>query len=313
MSKIVLIGPRGVGKTALSKRLVGEDFFDKYVPTKAANYNQIQLNSIEAGKYQFEFWDLEYNFQTMATFLKGADVVLFVFSLADLKSFELLKSTILNNKSLAPNQTKNKPTYLLIGTNADLATNVSQQDINELSSSHQMKYFKISSKSNYGIEQLFNYIKTKVLEFFKNRVLKCNLLKQTDLLTKETKTKIRLSAAFSECAYLWSMELSNEQNIRNILYDYSQENNGWHLWFSGHANRHHTWRINTIVNRIDRDQFSNVNEIIKVLDTIPLMRSNGALSLRVDFIKSKLGLEIDEQLEDELTEAPSTSCCCGFF
>ena len=83
--------------------------------------------------------------------------------------------------------------------------------------------------------------------------------------------------------------------------------------FSGHANRHHTWRINTIVNRIDRDQFSNVNEIIKVLDTIPLMRSNGALSLRVDFIKSKLGLEIDEQLEDELTEAPSTSCCCGFF
>lgn len=307
MAKVVIMGPKQSGKSALAKRLAGEDFIENHIPTMGADYYQRTIESVISNEFDVELWDLQDDKSLIQTMLRDVDIVICTFSLSDRDSIKELQRNYLADLDLNPTYTLSKPVYLLVGTHGDQPTDIPKQEISSLSAQYHMPFFEVSARTTQGIAELFQCLKERLLELFNKRSFVRSNLKEQDLTSKKTKIKKRLEAATQECGYLWHKGRSPLENIRNILDDYAMQNNGWQLWFSRHANRHHTFQVAQIVSHIDQSKFSSIKEILEALDSIPYKSLQGSLSLRISFIKSQLGENDPEQAE--FIEPKSTWLC----
>jgi GTPase SAR1 family protein len=319
MTKIVLIGPRNSGKSALAMRLVQDEFSDTQVKHTSSQCFQQSFDSVEIGRISQYFWDIECNATTMLMFLKNADIVLCLFSLAHQGGLKALQKQVFGQGEFSALLQSEQLSVCLVGTHADLPIAIAEQEIALLQKQYGIdNYFSVSAKSGVNISLLQGFLKHSCIRLFNNKSEQRKRLIAGELISKTTKREKMLEQAKQECQYLWFDEESTLHNMRAILHDYALKNNGWHLWFIHHPNRHHTWQVSKIVEKIDADIIRTADEAMTSIENIKNIRANGSLNLRLTFIKDKLGiLDKQETMENENIEMPESADnnqgCCRLF
>ena len=113
VSKVVLIGESGVGKTSIIQRFITNIFNPQQKTTGGANFiaKKMEINDY---KIKFEIWDTvgQERFRSLAkVFYNNASVCIMVYDITSKKSFDALKEywseDVKNNVSGSASKTKN--------------------------------------------------------------------------------------------------------------------------------------------------------------------------------------------------------------
>ena len=94
--KVVLIGESSVGKTSIINRFTKEKYNPNEVSSLSASYTEksIELNEYEGKIVKFNIWDTagQERFRSIGKiFYNDANVVIFVYDITDINSFEEIK------------------------------------------------------------------------------------------------------------------------------------------------------------------------------------------------------------------------------
>ena len=113
VSKVVLIGESGVGKTSIIQRFITNIFNPQQKTTGGANFIEKKME-INDYKIKFEIWDTvgQERFRSLAkVFYNNASVCIMVYNITSKKSFDALKEywseDVKNNVSGSASKTKN--------------------------------------------------------------------------------------------------------------------------------------------------------------------------------------------------------------
>ena len=113
VSKVVLIGESGVGKTSIIQRFITNIFNPQQKTTGGANFIEKKME-INDFKIKFEIWDTvgQERFRSLAkVFYNNASVCIMVYDITSKKSFDALKEywseDVKNNVSGSASKTKN--------------------------------------------------------------------------------------------------------------------------------------------------------------------------------------------------------------
>ena len=95
VSKVVLLGESGVGKTSIIKKYVNNTFDNNVFPTKSATFFSKDIHfEKEKKKIKFEIWDTagQEQYHSIAKmFFLDAEVCILVYDITQKKTFEELK------------------------------------------------------------------------------------------------------------------------------------------------------------------------------------------------------------------------------
>ena len=113
VSKVVLIGESGVGKTSIIQRFITNIFNPQQKTTGGANFIEKKME-INDFKIKFEIWDTvgQERFRSLAkVFYNNASVCIMVYNITSKKSFDALKEywseDVKNNVSGSASKSKN--------------------------------------------------------------------------------------------------------------------------------------------------------------------------------------------------------------
>ncbi|MGQ4914449.1 MAG: Rab family GTPase [Candidatus Asgardarchaeia archaeon] len=184
--KILVLGDIGVGKTSLIKRFISNHFQEEEFPQGTIGVNfftkKLTLNNVDIF---LSFWDFSgaHRFRPFIPDLfKGAHGGIFVFdptcrtSLIDIEEFWIPAVEEKLNITFKPNS---RHPFVLVQNKTDVqyiyGTEITDDDISEISSKYGLKFFDISVKDNRNI--------VKPIEFIVKRILK-NMKKETQVSIK---------------------------------------------------------------------------------------------------------------------------------
>jgi small GTP-binding protein len=144
MSKIVLLGDGGVGKTSFVRMLHDTGFDKRYVGTVGAEVHPNYINGRVVN-----FWDTAGLPQYMGnreTYLTGANVCILFFDLTHRKSYRSLQEHYALVMQHAPNAR-----ILVVGNKSDLPRVVADTT---WATTNNLPYYEISAKTGDGMQQL---------------------------------------------------------------------------------------------------------------------------------------------------------------
>ena len=154
--KAILLGDSGVGKTNLINTCVGLEFKDVLNTTLSGSYIQKEL-TINNKKYLINLWDTagQETYQSITKlFIKGSEIVIFVYDITDIKSFEHIEDWINICNEIIDN-----PNYLcgIIGNKSDLYLNeqISEEKAKKYAKDKNMPFAVVSAKENPKIFENF--------------------------------------------------------------------------------------------------------------------------------------------------------------
>ena len=145
--KVILVGEVGTGKTSLIKTSIGLEFQDKLESTQSSSIFQKQMK-IDDKAYTVNLWDTigqeQYRSLTKL-FMKGAKIVIFVYDITRLNTFEQLDFWYENSKEVLGE----KPVLGLVGNKADLymKEKVKEEDAEEFAKRRGMLFKLTSAKT----------------------------------------------------------------------------------------------------------------------------------------------------------------------
>ncbi len=153
--KAILLGNSGVGKTNLINTCVGKEFSSEKIPTNTASYSRKEFE-IKGLKYEVNLWDTagqEIYDSITKILLKKSEIVIFVYDITDIKSFESIEKWIKTSKDMIDNQFVSG----LVGNKMDLYINeqVKEDDARKFAESKEMQFQLVSAKDNPQSFQLF--------------------------------------------------------------------------------------------------------------------------------------------------------------
>ena len=154
--KCNFLGDSGVGKTSLGKLFEQNKFINFINPTIGVEYFSKEY-IVDKNKYKLQIWDLSgnRNFDNIINlYMKKVQIIFIIFDLSNKNTFNNIIKWI---KKAKENTTNSK--IILIGNKSDLNRQVSNNDINNITTQYNMNYNEISLKNNIGIEKLNNDIK----------------------------------------------------------------------------------------------------------------------------------------------------------
>ena len=163
--KIVLLGESGVGKSSIIKQYVTKTFDPDINSSISSKYISKEITVPDINKrIKYNLWDTagQEKYRSLAKiFYKDANVIIFVYSVDNLKSFESLKSFWYEETK---NSSLSNVIFGLVGNKNDLY-NISQVDKNEAiewADSIGAIFQLTSAKSNEGIDLLFENLGKKI-------------------------------------------------------------------------------------------------------------------------------------------------------
>lgn len=182
--KIVMVGDSGVGKSCALLRYVDNIYTDNYISTIGVDF-KIKTVTYNGKLIKYQIWDTagQERFRTITySYYRGSHFIILCFDLTNMESFENLKYWY--------SEVKNYTTdahILLVGMKSDLINKqvVSQIMINEFCtqcsslSGEKLEYIKISSKTNEGVDDIFNIVNRLGLDNINN--LSTRLLEPTTI------------------------------------------------------------------------------------------------------------------------------------
>ena len=163
MFNIITLGDSGVGKTSIINRFIDNIFDNNISSTIGMNFRIKEMIVNEKDKVKLKLTDTcgqeKYRALTK-TYLKNADVVLFVFSMDDNDPFNNIAEWI---KLFKENNCKeeNAPKYL-VGNKSDLKIEVKKSLIDEFAKKNDIPFISTSAKENKCINELFELIGEKL-------------------------------------------------------------------------------------------------------------------------------------------------------
>ena len=207
--KVVLIGESGTGKTSIIQRFAYKLFDDNCASSISSQYitKTIELSDINK-TIRFDIWDTagQERYRSMLKlFYKDAHVILFVYDITSLKSFEELKKFWINQ---AMENCPKNTLFGIVANKSDLYINsqVPRKDVLELANKIGAIFQIASAKSGAGINKLFENIGRKYLdpdydyqiedkkaeEEYKNKKIERRNSKISSLKNNENHNKLKL-------------------------------------------------------------------------------------------------------------------------
>ncbi len=180
--KITLIGDSSVGKTSLITRL----FYNIYnasamaIATIGASFFTGVFNASNKQKFKLQVWDTagQERFRSLIPmYIRGADIILYVYDLSDMHSFNSLVNFWV--KKIRKEYFEEEPLHFLIGTKSDLLNEkqlddiVNSLDLYKIDDVFFEQFFIVSSLNGNNTENLI----TKMLDI----VVKKNIGKNKDM------------------------------------------------------------------------------------------------------------------------------------
>jgi small GTP-binding protein len=162
MLNVLLCGDEMCGKSSIVKRLEDSSYTEQYEPTIAVDFKQLYVKNITfqicdtSGKSRFE--------QIVANRASFAHIIIFVFDISNFSSFESIESRWLKLVLWDERKSKSGCFGYLIATKSDLKSNVNDDVINDFCNTHSLKYFKMSSLHNEGVQTGFTTILERALD-----------------------------------------------------------------------------------------------------------------------------------------------------
>jgi Ras-related protein Rab-1A len=160
LSKILVIGNAGAGKSCLISRYVDKEYTDNYLNTIGVDF-KTKILLINDKKIKINIWDTagQEKFRSLVTsYYRNSDIIIIVFDLTNNISFQNIDSWYSDITSYC---IKKSYKLYLVGTKADMGKDkfiVDEISIKEKCKQYDMKYFATSSKKNYNLDNLFNDI-----------------------------------------------------------------------------------------------------------------------------------------------------------
>ena len=171
--KMILLGESGVGKTAIIKRYLYDQFNKEKSPSESMHYMEKDL-VINKKKIKLNVWDTigQEKYRSLSKlFLNETQIVILVYSIDDSKSFKELDYW----SDLYKEQLGDEILLGIVGNKIDLYMNqeVSENQGKEYAEQHNGIFAQLSAKENrVGIEE---YILKLVTEYLKKKNNKINI------------------------------------------------------------------------------------------------------------------------------------------
>ena len=162
---IITLGNSGVGKSSIINRYVNQSFDEKSLSTIGLNFSFKEVTLKNKRKIQLKLIDTggQEKYRAISkSYFRNSDVVLFVFSLNDEKSYNDMTEWIQLFKE--NHNGKEGIQNYLIGNKSDLERKVDQNIIAEFAKNNNLYYIETSAKENISIDELFEDIAEKLYE-----------------------------------------------------------------------------------------------------------------------------------------------------
>ena len=160
--KVILLGNSGVGKTNLINTCVGQQFQEDTSVTTSGTFSQKNIK-IGDETYDLNLWDTagQEKYESITKiFLKKSEIVIFVYDITDIKSFNDLEKWI----KLAEEMIDNEHVCGIVGNKEDLYTKeqVKGEMARKYAESKKMQFQLVSAKDNPA--GFINFLKELVME-----------------------------------------------------------------------------------------------------------------------------------------------------
>lgn len=153
--KVIMVGPGGVGKSALTLQFMYGDFVQDYEPTKADSYRKKSPN------YQIDILDTAGQEEYAAIrdgYYRSGEGFLCIFSLTEQKSFE--ETIDFREQIVRVHEGEQNMPFILVGNKADLEEKrmVSRETAEERARSWGVQYIETSAKTNDNVDKIFDQV-----------------------------------------------------------------------------------------------------------------------------------------------------------
>lgn len=178
--KIILLGNVAVGKTAIIRRFIEDDYSSEYFCTLGIDFRIKSMIIDDRVAVDLKVWDTcgEEKYRTITRqYYRDAAGILLVFDLNCMDSFEKLKDWMKDIKLYAPKNIQ----IVLLGNKNDLPEReVNQNMIDKFLKDHKgISYLETSALSGYGVDEAFKTVSINVIKSLE-------VLKKKEILKKNT-------------------------------------------------------------------------------------------------------------------------------
>jgi small GTP-binding protein len=196
--QFIIIGSEMIGKTSIINRYFDDVFFSDLTRTLAIDYKSKKLEE-DINRYNIlrilDTGGQERYDALTHSYYKHGECILLCFSICNRHSFDKLDYYLYNIKTFG----KSDSIIILVGTFQDKEKDrdISEQEIKEFQKYNNLEYFEISSKTGFGLNELFN----RSLELLKNKRKQTGNINKT-VYEKNTNTKLVEINKTRECCIL---------------------------------------------------------------------------------------------------------------
>jgi len=163
--KILILGDSSVGKTSLLLQFCDEKFDPETLTTVGIDYKK-KFIMRHGQKIQLQLCDTagQERFRSIAkNFYKNCDGIILVYDIANIKSFENIKSWI---NSIKDNVDLDKIGLIIVGNKIDLEEKreVNLDTVKDFGEKHNIDVFEVSAKNGKGVEEIFTHLTKKLFQ-----------------------------------------------------------------------------------------------------------------------------------------------------
>lgn len=178
--KLLVIGDTFVGKSCALMRFADDMYVDSHISTIGVDF-KIRTIDFNGKICKLQIWDTagQERFRTICTsYYKGAHGIIIMYDVTNKKSFENIKSWIVECDKYA-NENVEK---ILVGNKSDMIheRQVKYEEGKEIANKYGLNYFETSAKNNKNINTIFMSVvesKLKKMEILKSKDFNKNNLK----------------------------------------------------------------------------------------------------------------------------------------
>ena len=155
--KVIIIGEGGCGKTCMIIRLIDNNFVEDGIVTIGVSFKKKTFIVSNNKQVDINFWDTcgQEEFKSVVkTYMRGSDCVIVAFDVSNRNTFDEMNYWIRQAREIL---TENVP-IVIAASKIDLPRMIDWEDVESFCESLDCTFFKVSSKTGEGINELFQYV-----------------------------------------------------------------------------------------------------------------------------------------------------------
>lgn len=163
--KLIVIGDSGVGKTTLIKRFTIGEYKENYISTIGMD-QATAFRDIDGKRVKLLIWDTagQERFKSLTTsYYHSANGVVLAFDCTNFDSFKNIRFWHNEVRKLCREDVQ----IVLVSTKNDCISVVNKELIDEFCDEFSIKYIETSSKSDVGVDIMFNYLTLRIYSLMK--------------------------------------------------------------------------------------------------------------------------------------------------